>query len=62
MSDIQRIGYHFLYNLGVKIERDKQTKPLKINSGGDQRQYAMPNGKERIYYEEDYLWLLCQFR
>ena len=27
-SGIQRIGYHFLYNLGVKIERDKSVKPL----------------------------------
>lgn len=25
---IQRIGYHVLYNMGVKIERDKSVKPL----------------------------------
>ena len=33
MSGIQRIGYHFLYNVGVKIERDKSKtsqKTIKI--------------------------------
>lgn len=41
MSGIQRIGYHFLYNGGIKSEANN---PLKNNNGGDLRQYAPAKG------------------
>ena len=47
-SGIQRIGYHFLYNLGVKIERDKsENLSQQKNNGGDLKQYALPKGRRK---------------
>ena len=49
MSDIQRIGYHLLYNVGVKIERDK-SKPLNQNN---KNKGTARTTKGKNYYEKD---------